>query len=219
MRLLLISGLVFAGSFAKAQDNPDAGRIPRKYVTVFVEPIALIDFVSGPSYRFGLAYTKDKWSFYGTAGGYFQMGYIVRAGVKRYIKKDGNRRHYLALEYINDWHRYSLTDYYEQYDSTSPERYVIDANRRVSYTDTKFDNALSLQYGLETYWRHHWVLDFYAGAGIRYKNTSVSIPSSEQSQLYYFNSSEIYGIRDQPGSSVVPDIRLGIRIGHIFPVR
>lgn len=202
---------------ARAIDSvPVRSRIPdHNYFTLYAEPVALLDFENGPSYRFGAEYAfAHNWAIYGGAGGYFQQGYILRAGIKKYFDVGEPVRSSLGLEYINIWHVYTIHDFYFKEDSL--EGRVPDDSRPVSITAEKYINSVSFMYTEEHFWRHRWILEFYAGAGIKFKHVLTSIPKSEEELLYHYHESDLEYVSYTPGKFITADIRLGIRIGRVF---
>jgi hypothetical protein len=207
-----------SGFLLKAQDSITtvlSKRVPTRYVILYAEPIAMLDWNNGASYRFGMEYTfASKWAVYGTAGGYLEQGYILRAGIKRFFKQEGNARHSLGLEYINTWHINTVHDDYLKQDSGAAP--VADESRPVSYTTEKYINSISVMFSREAFWRHHWVFEVYAGAGVKFKRTLTSIPQSELNLLYNYQESDISNFSSTPGTFTTLDLRLGIKIGRVL---
>jgi hypothetical protein len=203
-------------------DDDNSVPIPSHYLFVYSEPLAAIDFVNGGSYRLGAEYGWKKWGVYATAGGYYEQGYIVRGGFKRYFHGDeDDHRHSLGLEYLHAWHVHTVKDWYAKPDSTNPEGAVPDKSRpSVTYTDVKHITTLTLLYTYQEFWRYGWVLELYAGAGVKWRTGLVNIPQTLQDQLYYFHHTDyVEPESDTRGNSIQFDIRAGVKIGYTLWAR
>jgi hypothetical protein len=220
MRILLISAILILGNLpAEAQDTAAENRPYDRYLMLYIEPLALLDGVDGQSFRAGMEYPLNrKWSVYATGGDYFLEGYILRAGIKKYFRHAGSARYSLSGEFINSWHLNRVTDYYTK-DDNNGQGGIPDYSRPVSYLVEKKINAFTVILACDRIWGRRWVFEYYAGLGVKFKEAGISIPTSIENQLYNFNNSFIDGISYVPGQYVEPDIRLGIKLGWMFPMK
>ena len=223
MKAIITLYCLLAGLLLKAQDSippvppRDSGftanRVPARYVLLYVEPLAALDGENGQSYRIGAEYAfSPKWGVYGTAGGYFEQGYILRAGIRRYTYTDEYGRGAWSLEYINNWHIHTIKDNYSKYDSSTREN-APDNSRPISFTTEKYINAISLIYSIQEFYGHHWVLEGYIGGGVKFKHVISSIPQTQEELLYHYHEDQAENFGVNPGTFIVPDVRMGLKIG------
>jgi hypothetical protein len=121
------------------------------------------------------------------------------------------------MEYMHNWHIHTIHDYYRKPDPTYG--YIEDDSRPLSFTVEKNIHVIDLTVGVDEFWRHHWLIQLYAGAGIKFRKAVTSVPDSTLEQLYHYHESMIEGVSATPGNSLLPDIRWGIRIGRVFYAR
>ena len=203
-------------------DDDNSATVPSHYLLIYTEPLAAIDDVNGQSYRLGAEYGWKKWGVYATAGGYFEKGYIVRGGFRRYFAgEEDNQRQSLGLEILHAWHVHTIKDWYAKSDSTNPEGAAPDKSRPpVNYTDEKNITTLTLLYSYQVFLKYGFVVEAYAGAGAKWRNALIDIPQALQDQLYYYHHSDyIEPTTDTRGKSIQFDIRCGIKIGYALWTR
>jgi hypothetical protein len=82
-----------------------------------------------------------------------------------------------------------------------------------------FRHAGSARYSLSGEFINSWHLNRVTDYYTKDDNNGISIPTSIENQLYNFNNSFIDGISYVPGQYVEPDIRLGIKLGWMFPMK
>ena len=219
MKLLLTYVLILLCPILRAQDTTLSNYIPsHAYTIVYNESLAILDGWNGTSVRFGAehAWTRD-WAIYGTGGVYLEQGYVGRIGIKRFCAQKDNVRYSVGMEYMHNWHIHTVHDYYRKPDPK--EGYAEDESRPLSFTEEKNIHVIDLTVGMDEFWRHHWLIQFYAGVGIKFRKAVTSVPDSTLEQLYHYHESMIEGVSATPGNSLLPDIRWGIRIGRVFYAR
>jgi len=216
MRILLTSFIILSWQVLKAQDIVTSDHIPSgNYTLLYAEPMALLDGWNGMSARLGIEHAwNNKWAYYVTGGIYFEQGYIVHGGLKRFYKQDENRRYFLGVDYMHNWHIHTVRDYYRKQEPG--QVYTPDESRPLHFDEEKDIHTIDLMIGFDEYWRHGWIMEFYAGAGVKFRRAYISIPDNVLDQLYHFHESMIENVGATRGNSVVPDIRMGIRIGKVF---
>ncbi len=215
MKKLSLAILLLLSLFSEGQHTHFYNRIPGKYLVVFIEPAALLDFYNGPGLRLGTEYSINKmWSVSGTAGVYFEQGYMIRGELKRYYINRDNRLYFFSLAYLNAWHIHQANDFYRKPDPT--EGYVADKSRPVNYLSDKHINNINLVWGYDLFWNHHWWFEVYTGAGIKFKTVNNNISDAIQDQLYHFHESVIDNLSFTSGRITTLSIMLGIKTGILF---
>jgi hypothetical protein len=183
--------------------------------SIVIDPIALVDIFSCPSYRFGAeARLYQGVSLYLEGGGYFQgsdiyinvTGYTIKAELKTYDPNEiVNTGSYLSLAYFYKKQTYAVDDI------------LKDFNTPLHYTMDKNIHALTLKYGYLRIIKNRLLIDSFFGLGVRYKNVDcIGLTPYEIAHRRGTGESEFAHFRDMYGISILPNIDIGVRIGYIL---
>lgn len=186
-------------------------------------PLSLIDVFGGNSYRIGIEYKLyknitnsiefGKYFNYAKTGFLYLLkinsqGYIVRASLKYYLNKNklavGN---YLSIEYL---YKNITFDYIDSI--------LIKPNPTYAkqYTIHKEISAVTVKYGLVKIYKSRFVIDLYAGVGVRYfsKGYFTLTPEEEEGLLAGENHGDWVGAGQRAtGDFWIPNVNAGIKIG------
>ncbi|WP_133055303.1 hypothetical protein [Niastella koreensis] len=182
-------------------------------------PVSLIDFADGSSLRFsadakvykGIALSAEI-GYYTYLSDYFAKpnakGIIIKPALKYYLWK-GNKCNgpYIGLEY-----QYKHQTYFE-HDSIS----VNSAGYAKTYKMTRYVNCINAKFGYLNNLTRRIILEMYAGAGIRFFNSSTDLPQTEydgilRGEKYGNDMNSGYQVRVL-GRHTYPNISAGIKIG------
>ena len=170
---------------------------------VFVEPVSLVE----GSLRLGTEHNIYKdWSVLFTGGAYLYSakGWIVKGEVKKYFWNERpGFRSYMSFEY-----------YYSQYAYDQKDSIAMPPYEKVPYTITKYITGLRVKVGSVQLFTHGLSVEWYAGAGIRYRNALSTLTPSQYAHINY--GEDDYGVNAYTSAvsrSIRPDIALGLRFG------
>jgi uncharacterized protein DUF3575 len=204
--------LIYANS-AVAQETKERDN---KIVITFA-PLALADIFDGPSCRLGAELkVRRNISCAVEGGGYLKYvdvnkintkGFLIKPTVKYYLNKNsriGGR--YLALEYMFKDQDYDFED--------SMATGEIHFERQ--YAMKRTVNTLSVKYGDLINYGQYFILEWYAGIGVRHIRSKSALTKEEENMIL---SGSEYGcllsedfIR-KTGTMVYPNFLIGLKIG------
>ncbi len=212
MKIKILLCLLFAAFSAVAQPENEAK--PTKFA-VKIDPLAMIDVFSCPSYRLGLEFQLYKnVSISLEGGGYLRVsplfknvtGYTLKTEAKMYLNKI-NRSTYVSLEYFYKDQSYLVTQGIRVNGIVLPK----------DYTMQKYINSATLKYGYVKYVGERFFFDLFCGLGIRFKNVDcIGLTPYEIQHRVGTSESEFGYFRDLYGFSVLPNIDAGVKIGYRF---
>jgi hypothetical protein len=195
--------------------------LPDRYVTVYLEPLALLD-PAGGSLRGGVEWAWNPcWSVYGGAGLYLDQGYMVRVGVKRYLPADPGEkdRFALGLDAMHAWHICEAKDVYAVYDSSVKDEEP--SSRPLDYWVEKDVTTLDLILSYEKSFWNYCTLSMYVGIGGRYRRGVVGITPALQDSAYHYNYGGGYfaPFEDNPGTFLQREFMAGMTVGILLTKR
>lgn len=177
--------------------------------TIFIEPLSLID----QSFRFGTEHRLcGTWALVGTGGFYYNnaRGWMVKSELKKYVGTNkGGVSTYFSLEY-----------FYKQVVNHASDSITSMPGYRTDYVTNAYVTAGRIKYGAVTTLFHHLVIEWYAGAGLRYRNVLSTLTHDQYDHIYYNVDSEL--IKEEaryanaPAKAIRPDLTLGIRFGFRY---
>jgi hypothetical protein len=212
MKLLFVFFFLLLGVVGHAQMQSETN-VHRNRLSVFIDPLPLLDTYSGSSYRGGFEMKAVKrFAVCLEGGGYFRnfnglhdvRGYVFKAEVKHYLSPElENMGLYLSAEYFYKRQGYSFSD-------------TIDATPDYprAYRMEKYITACNLKIGVMTVERWNIVLDAYAGLGIRVKHTSSDLTAYEREHRKFYNDSQSDPLVNGVGNFIYPNLVAGFKIGY-----
>ncbi|MCH2229236.1 MAG: DUF3575 domain-containing protein [Crocinitomicaceae bacterium] len=208
MRNILLGILILFSFNAKSQSD----LIFSNKLSVRLAPLSLIDFYNGSCYKIGLEVSLFKsTSITADYGGYFKnfnvwknyTGYNIDVGLKYYLKHQLHQGFYISLNYF---YKNQGFDYKDSIKEASSAYYT-------EYRTQKYVTCVNINIGMLNLYNKRFILDFFGGIGIRYKNVSSSISIDDLKNGIEYNDSQSLYFIVTPGEFIYPNINLGLRIG------
>lgn len=182
---------------------------------VRVAPLALLDVYSGSCFRVGLELrVVGKNSLTIEGGGYLRKwngmtnmkGHILEIGV----------RHYFS-EVQNSIGRYiAVCGSYKEQSFVYQDSIMTSSPYFTEYKTQKYVTCVNVNIGQSFIRKQRILFDVYAGLGIRIKNVSSTLSSSEFELAQRYGDSQSLYFMVTPGKFVWPNVNLGLRIGYII---
>lgn len=180
--------------------------------SIKIAPLSLVDFYNGSSYKIGFEVQPiSRFSVTADFGGYFRnfnawknySGYNIDVGLRYYLNSHSvNQRYYLGLNYF---YKNQGFDYHDSIQA-SPSYYT-------DYRTQKYVTCININFGWLKIYKTRFILDLFAGIGIRYKNVNSTLTLQElEKGKEYSNSQSLYFLVT-PGKFIYPNVNLGMRIG------
>ena len=180
--------------------------------SVRLAPLSLIDFYNGSCYKVGLEIPLfNNTSITADYGGYFKnfnvwknyTGYNIDFGLKYYLKNQLYKGLYVSLNYF---YKNQGFDYKDSIQAST--------TYYTEYRTQKHVTCVNLNIGIVKLYSKRFILDFFGGIGIRYKNVNSSLPIDVlRNGIEYSDSQSLYFLVT-PGDFVYPNINIGLRIGY-----
>ena len=174
--------------------------------------MALVDFISGSSYRLGAEVRLyQAWSVKFSGGGYFRnfnglentKGAIGTLALKKYINPATGK--YLSADFLVK----------NQSFNWSTDTIRIAPDHIQTYRLDKHLWAISIKYGQAKVYANGFVFDWFVGLGLRYKNVSASL-SPDEIKHRDPGDSQIVPFMTSVGHRVVPNVSIGFVVGYCF---
>lgn len=216
--LIFLSLLLFILKINAQNDSVNAG------YSVGISPLSLIDASDGSSVRLNFEIPISNRITIGAEGGFYifglayrenPKGYLIKPILKYYLNPKEHKMRYLAGEYMYKEISYNLSDSLDLNEVRLEKNYTI--NRDIHTFSVKYGEIYQL-------WKT-FDLEWYAGIGIRFMNsTSELSPEEERAVLTDFDKennidhgdSPIKQLSRQSGKFVYPNVVLGIKILFSF---
>lgn len=204
---LLYTCLFLIPLISKGQDS-----LFKKNIILKITPLYFIDFVSMPSTQVGFEYYLSKRQSidfsYGQVFGKDSLtrkpntGFRSKLEYKKYSKRKPNN--YFGLETF--FHKIN-------YQAFSDFRGISNIYSE-SYRIKKKVFGISLKVGNQSALNKNFIIDWYAGLGLRLKNvnTNRTMPKDSFAAI----DIQIDQIRDYPNRNVFGHIVLGVKIGYLL---
>lgn len=144
-------------------------------------------------------------------GTFFQgTGNTAKVNLKYYLplnEIDGRYeiRHYVALEYAYKNQQYGVSDKIE-----GPPK------QDVNYTEDKFISTGNLKVGSSWSRKKSWFMDFYVGAGVRYRVVRNTLTPYELDHIYHWHEGFIDRFTNSSCNGFCPSITIGWKVGYRF---
>ncbi|NML22807.1 DUF3575 domain-containing protein [Pseudoflavitalea sp. G-6-1-2] len=216
--LLLLLNISSNAFCQQARNNADS--IDNK-LFVALSPAGLIDIFDYPSLRISaeakiyrnLSFSVEQVLYPINS---FKMhkanvsGYAVKPAIKVYLNKKGIiGGKYIALEYQYKQQAYDLSDSIKFYGGAPfPKDYQM----------TRYINCINVKYGELTQLHKRWIIEWFAGVGIRSTNSMSSLSEQEYNRIIkdeeHKNSLGPGGFVREIGLRSYPNITLGFKIGY-----
>ena len=180
-----------------------------------LSPLPIIDLFNSPSLRLGPEIKiNDKLSFSAEYGMYLPTfvglknitGQTIKVELKKYIRDNhAGSKAYCSLEYFYKDNAYDVTD-----TITETPKYAK------THRYHKYNNCLSIKFGVLSFKKKNFIVEYYAGVGVKYKNVNSGLTSDEFSKT--IKSTDPYGqmvsnYRDEVGKIYRLYIDVGFKIG------
>jgi hypothetical protein len=152
-------------------------------------------------------------------GGYFSYtnsglgsgtsGVIINPEFRYYLNRNKETvGRYIALGYAYKDQTYNWADTIALVQGSSVNKYFRD------YEVHKISNTADLKYGGLRVFDTHWVVDWFFGLGIVFKNTSSSLSDAEQKSIVSYGDFGGYeSYKNEVGKIIAPAFTAGIKIG------
>lgn len=188
----------------------------QKTYLITLSPLALADVFDGASVRPGFEMQLNNRFSAGMETGFYlpylnatkikPKGFVFKPMLRYWLhpKKENN---YIALEYM-----------FKQQDYRFKDSLEISENRfEKQYSMKRHVHALSVRYGRMKQLGKNFVLDCYAGIGIRHIHSSSDLSPAESDAILSGSSGDCplqQDILRITGSHLYPNFLLGVRIGY-----
>ncbi len=179
---------------------------------ISLNPLPLLDFYQGGSLRLGLQAQVAPKVFLLVEGG----PYLSALSYNTQDLEGYNWRVELAYNY-SSWYYWSLSYFYKDHafgltDKLAQNGQVVERNYRLQ----KYANSIGIRWG-RMRWKYQGrlLLDFYWGAGIRWRSVSRSgLTEAELAQIE--SDSIVYEYLRRSGQRVSPDLVIGVRVSGLL---
>jgi hypothetical protein len=215
MRIFFFMLLLLLSEYSVAVGNWSMPRFLFNTFNLRISPLSLVDFYSGACYKFGLECKVYRaYAITVEYGGYVPVfkkyanikGSIINVGIRRYFwESDDHNGGYFSLNY--QYKEQSFV-YRDNFKSTST--YSKD------YSVQKYVNCVNFNIGACAAYERSFVVDVYAGAGIRLKRVNSSVSLEELRSGEEYSGSPALRLMVKPGSFILPDLNIGIRVGLLL---
>ena len=191
-------------------------------IFVAISPLSVIDYKDGSSFRPSIEFrAKNSYSFAFESGIYLNSfsnffsykanvnGFLFKPTLKYYFKPHKNKSSsYIGVEYQFKSQKYDLNDSIKINGVIFQKDYFL--KRRV--------NCLSVKYGQVKLIKKKFLMEWFAGIGIRFLSSSSSLTNVEyegilRGEKYYNNTGGGYTARII-GDKILPNFVLGLKFGY-----
>jgi hypothetical protein len=184
-----------------------------KKTCIKIAPLALLDIYSGMSPRIGIEYNlKRSFYLYNEIGTYISgpnsllnnKGFLTKIELKKYFNFDEiNSGTYLSAELFFKHQSFGRTDSIRLINKYEKD-YVV----------TKNVTCFTIKFGYLKDLKYNFFIDYFIGAGLRYKISSSTLTAEENSNIigegdYNFNIAV-----GESGKFYRPNIDIGLKIGY-----
>lgn len=183
-------------------------------------PLSLINFFDGPSYKIDLEFKLIKntslqigfgnFISYSKEPGSNGKGIIINPEIKYYFSHNNQAiGRYLAIDYNYKDQKYGWSD------TVIIKQGSVIQKEYKGYTIHKFLNTANLKYGILRVYKNIFVVDYFFGIGIKFKNTSSTLTTEEANSIIHTGD---YGggyepIKNEIGTFVYPNFIAGLKLG------
>jgi hypothetical protein len=226
VRAILFFVLTCIGLPTMAQQKNKTDSLQNHRLSIEISPLSLLNGYE-QSYRIGLEVNLYKnLSVYIEGSGYFLInnnffdldgrlsnvkGDIIKCELKYYLNQYSEfKRNYLSVQ-----------GFYKKQSFDWQDSIHLTPAYLTTFRDFKNVYAFDIKYGQVITYKKRFIVDWYIGIGVRFKNVTSTLTSTQQAALEYdddneYDSDLLGDIVNPTGKSIVPDIDLGIRIGYLI---
>jgi len=192
-------------------------------LSLLTEAFAPFDAYGGPSFRLGIECKIIRnLAAYLEAGNYFSWypygnesalrGTILLPEIKYYLNPNGySTGRYIALQYAYKDQTNNLSD------TVSVMEKSVFVRQVKQYELYKIVQSISLKYGTFLIRRKGFTVDFFAGAGVDFRNAHSSLSEQEQNSIVRPGDYSLVYSRFAVGKVVSPTVTFGIKVGwHVW---
>ncbi|AEV97229.1 hypothetical protein A4D02_17310 [Niastella koreensis] len=187
---------------------------------VSLSPFALIDALDYPSLRISTDVKVYKHFSISVEGALYSLlrtafykenvtGFAIKPCIKYYFNRQKIMNGlFIALEYQYKQEHYHLSDT------------IVSAGNGYykTYGMTRYINCVNIKMGEVENFRKRWILEWFAGIGIRYFNSFTDLSDQEYDGIIYnekYANTSMTGIQvREVGHHTYPNITLGLKLGY-----
>jgi hypothetical protein len=189
-------------------------------ILIKTTPFSLVNFFDGPSYKIALEFKFIKntsleiglgnFLSYSKENGSNGKGIIINPEIKYYLNHNNQSLgRYIALDYNYKDQVYGWSD------TVITKQGSVIQKEYKNYTIHKFLNTVNLKYGILRVYKNIFVVDYFFGIGIKFKNTSSTLTTEEANSIIYTGD---YGggyvpVKNEIGTFVYPNFTAGLKLG------
>lgn len=194
--------------------NDSVPNIPPAKLVVKLAPLSLVPVYINPCVKAGVEYRfNNPMALYGEVGSfiYSAKGFTSKLEFKYYLRESIYRArecNYISAEL------YYKREAYDTYDTITPD--PVDGEvgfPKTEYSVFKQVQCFTVKYGVMQVYRRGFVLDFYAGLGIRFKQATNTLSAEDNANM---PATSDYGPNlfiNKAGNFIYPNFDAGVKIG------